>query len=302
MQNLNTIPLAALRVIEAVGRTGTLSRAAEEMGVTSGALSQRLAKAETSLGQILFIRTSTGLIPTDTCAAILPRLSHAMTALSEVVREFRDVEQSILTVSVAPLFASRWLIWRIRRFNEQNPTISVRLEPNADILDLDRAGVDVGIRVGQNLALGEHATKLLDQRVFPICSPDIGQSVTSISDFLELPVIRENDQLYGWDKWLLRQGLATSDLKSGPIYGDASLCLDAAMTGQGIFMAWEMLACDALERGQIVAPFQQRTTTDAAYWFVTAKFSSQRRPVSIFKKWLEEELACSVRNWRNHSV
>lgn len=299
MQNLNTIPLAALRVIEAVGRTGTLSRAAHEMGVTSGALSQRLAKAEASLGQTLFIRTSTGLIPTDACSAILPRLSHAITGLSEVVSDLRNVEQSVLTVSVAPIFASRWLIWRIRRFNEQHPTISVRLDPNAEILELDRAGVDIGIRVGANLSPGKHATKLLDQRVFPVCSPDIGQSITSISDLLELPVIRENDELYGWNTWLSGQGPTPSDLRHGPIYGDASLCLDAAMTGQGVFMAWETLACDALERGQVIDPLQRRTTTDAAYWFVTTKFSSPKKTVSTFKKWLEDELACSNRNWLN---
>lgn len=197
MQNLNIIPLATLRVIEAVGRTGTLSRAADEMGVTAGALSQRLAKVEATFGQTLFICTSIGLIPTDACSAVLPRLSHAMTCLSEVVSDLRNVEQTVLTVSVAPISASRWLIWLIRRFNEQHPTISVRLEPNAEVLNLDRVGVDIGIRVGADLSPGEHATKLLDQRVFPVCSPDIGQSVTSISDLLELPVIRENDQLYG---------------------------------------------------------------------------------------------------------
>lgn len=81
----------------------------------------------------------------------------------------------------------------------------------------------------------------------------------------------------------------------------ASLCLDAAMTGQGIFMAWETLACDALERGQVIAPLRRRTATDAAYWFVTTKFSSRKKTVLTFQKWLEDELACSVRNWLNHS-
>lgn len=298
MQNLNTIPLSALRTIEAVARTGTLSRAASEIGVTSGALSQRLGKAEAALGQVLFVRTSTGLIPTETCAAVLPRLSRAIADLSDVITDIRKVEKSVLTVSVAPIFASRWLIWRIRRFNEQNPSISVRLEPNAELLDLDRAGVDIGIRVGQDLALGKHTTKLLDQRVFPVCSPDIGKSIKGMSDILSLPIIRENERLYGWDTWLSGQGISRGELKHGPVYGDASLCLDAAMTGQGIFMAWETLACDALERGQVVAPLPRRATTDAAYWFVTTKFSSRRSTVAIFKLWLEEELACSVRNWR----
>jgi LysR family glycine cleavage system transcriptional activator len=111
----------------------------------------------------------------------------------------------------------------------------------------------------------------------------------------------QNDQLYGWDTWLSEQELSPSNLKQGPIYGDASLCLDAAMTGQGVYMDWKTMACDALERGQVIAPLQRRTATDAAYWFVTTRFSSRSKTVATFKKWLEDELACSVRNWRESS-
>jgi LysR family transcriptional regulator, glycine cleavage system transcriptional activator len=297
MHNLNAIPLSALRAVEAIARTGTLARAAIELGVTAGALSQRLAKAEAVLGQPLFVRTSTGLRPTEACASVASQLTRAITDLSAVVAKIRHTEDCVLSVSVAPIFASRWLIWRIRKFNELNPSISVRIEPTTELVDLDRSDMDVGIRVGQNQDIGLGAIKLLDQRVFPVCSPEIAQRVARPEDLFTQAIIRENEKLYGWDVWLAQQGLPMSKLGSGPTYGDASLCLDAAMTGQGVFMAWETLACDALERGQICAPFGQRSLTGATYWFATSRFSAQKPAVKKFRIWLQEELECSVRNW-----
>lgn len=299
MQNLNAIPLSALRAVEAIARTGTLARAAVELGVTAGALSQRLSKAEAALGQSLFIRTSSGLKPTEICAQVAPRLTRAITDLSSVVSEVRNIDNSALTVSVAPIFASRWLIWRIRKFHEENAAISVRIVPTTEVVDLDRSEVDVGIRVGEDPSIGSGAIKLLDQRVFPVCSPEIGQGIKTLAGLEKIPVIRENEALYGWKAWLAEQSTSTLKLKAGPTYADASLCLDAAMTGQGVFMAWETLACDALERGQIVSPFRQRSLTGATYWFATSRMSARKPSVIKFRSWLENELECSVKHWQN---
>ncbi|MCU0802665.1 MAG: LysR substrate-binding domain-containing protein [Rhodobacteraceae bacterium] len=298
MQNLNAIPLSALRAVEAIARTGTLVRAAAELGVTAGALSQRLTKAEAVLGQPLFIRSASGLKPTDSCAAVAQQLTKAISDLSIVVSKLRQTDDAVLSVSVTPIFASRWLIWRIRKFNELNPAIRVRIEPTVEVVDLNRSEMDVGIRFSSNPDMGIGATKLLDQRVFPVCSHEIAQHIKTPRDLLNHPIIRENERLNGWDVWLSEHDLSVTSLKPGPTYGDASLCLDAAMTGQGIFMAWETLACDALERGQLAAPIRQRSMTGATYWFATSKFSAQKPSVRKFRNWLEAELECSVRNWR----
>lgn len=302
MHNLNSIPLSALRAIEAIARTGTLARAAEELGVTAGALSQRLAKAEAALGRSLFIRTSFGLKPTEICAEIAPRLTRAIGDLSSVVSDIRAVDNAVLTVSVAPIFASRWLIWRIHKFNEQNPSIKIRIEPTVDVVDLNTSEIDVGIRVSEDPAMGKNAVKLLDQRVFPVCSPEVAHTINSPADLMRLPVIRENDKLYGWEPWLTERGLSSQSLQQGPAYADASLCLDAVMMGQGVFMAWETLACDALERGQIVSPFQQRSLTGATYWFATSRMSAEKPSVRKFRLWLQNELECSVRHWRSDQL
>lgn len=302
MSSLNSIPLSAIRAIEAIARTGTLAAAAVELGVTPGALSQRLAKAEAAFGRKLFLRTASGLRPTDLCAEIAPRLTKAVTELSVAIADLQRESRDSLTVSVAPLFASRWLIWRIAKFHDQNPDITLRILPTVEVVDLDRSDVDVGIRVGEHLTVSERAIKLLDQRVFPVCTPSIAREVVSIEDLLKLPVIRENDRLHGWRPWLADRGIVARDIPPGPVYGDASLCLDAAMMGQGVFMAWETIACDALERGQVASPFAQRSLTGVTYWFEARQASMRKASVRTFRQWLVAELACSVAHWSSGAV
>ncbi len=299
MQNLNAIPLSALRVIEAVARTGTLAGAAGELGVTPGALSQRLGKAEKALGQPLFLRRSTGLVPTAACARIAPRLTRAFTELSAALGELREEAETVLTIAVAPIFASRWLIWRIGRFNEVHPGISVRLVPSAAVVDLDRSEMDAGIRIlPRRGAAPDNAVKLLDQRVFPVMSPALAKGVRTPDDLLRLPVIRENERLQGWGPWWEGMGRVPPVMPAGPAYEDASLCLDAAMMGQGVFMAWETLASDALDRGQVAAPFPERIRTGSTYWFAMREGAVRKTALLKFRDWLQEEIDVSIRQWR----
>jgi DNA-binding transcriptional LysR family regulator len=106
-------------------------------------------------------------------------------------------------------------------------------------------------------------------------------------------VIRDANSRFDWDIWLTPFGLTAADLREGPTFSDASLCLDAAVAGQGIFMAWETLANDALAAGRVAAPFEGRFATGAAYWFITRTHSFKTRETSEFEHWLRAEMALS---------
>lgn len=298
MRQLNRVPLSSLRAIEAIGRIGTLIGAADELGVTPGAVSQRLARAEAQLRLALFTREPAGMKPTDCCVRVLPHLTLGMEHLATAVAYMADIDRCTLTVSVAPIFASRWLIWRIGKFYDAEPSISVRIEPRVEVIDLRTSEVDICIRVGASPGRGVTAAKLLEQRVFPVCSPELARRVTTPEEILSLPVIRENEALFGWDIWLKAHGLSLSEQKPGPTYGDASLCLDAAMTGQGVFMAWESLACDMLKAGRLEAPLPKRCPTGQSYWLVTNPKSARKPAVEKFRQWLAAELNASAKEWR----
>ncbi|MBN8290348.1 LysR family transcriptional regulator [Rhodobacter sp. NTK016B] len=297
MRHLNVLPLSALRVIEAAGRAGSLTAAAAELGVTPGALSQRLRKAEEALGRPLFSRHPDGLTPTEALAEILPRLTRHMAGLDAAAGALRGSEPGVLTLSVAPVFASRWLIWRLHAFADAHPEIDLRLDPKVARIDLDAAGVDAAIRVATEPGAGVEAIHLVDQGLFPVCAPALAERIDTLDDLFRLPVIRENDALSGWQTWLAAQGRQADGLQPGPTYGDAALCLDAAMTGQGLFMGWETVAADAVARGTLAAPFPMRVASGQAFWFVTTAQSARKPAVRRFRDWLLAEMRRAQGDW-----
>ncbi|WP_149757732.1 LysR substrate-binding domain-containing protein [Roseivivax sediminis] len=302
MRHLNRVPLSALRAVEAIGRTGSLSAAADELGVTPGAVSQRLAKAEDRLGATLFTRQAAGLCPTEACARILPRLTLGMEHLAAALGQLAEEDGQSLTISVAPIFASRWLIWRLHRFHARVPSVSVRVEPRTEMTDFRSSEVDIGIRVGASPGRGIAATRLLEQRVFPVCSPALAGRIGRPEDLLSLPVIRETPSLFGWQVWLSAHGMTVPEHLSGPTYADASLCLDAAIAGHGVFMAWETLAADAVEAGQLCAPLPGRHATGQSYWLALSPRSDRKPAARAFRDWITDELDRSVRAWRGPSA
>ena len=295
MKNLNGVHLSGLRAVEAVGRLGSLRAAADELGVTVGAVSQQVLKTEHQLGRALFERRPKGLVPTAHGNEILPRLTTGMSELAAAVGLARRARDDSLTVSVAPVFAEKWLVWRLKDFNDAHPEIRVRVDATISLIDPNTSDVDVCIRVGRGGWPSVAADKLIDHRVFPVCSPALVRQLRAPADLASVPIIRDAGEMFSWNTWLEPNGLDDSILGSGPTFSDGSLCLDAAIAGQGVFLAWETLACDGLNAGRLAAPFPDRYPTGLAYWFVAAEHARTSRAVRDFQAWLRRELTESLR-------
>lgn len=301
MQSLNRIALSSLRAAESIGRLGTLSAAANELGVTPGAISQRLQKAEEVLGRPLFRRTARGMVPTALGAEMMPLLTRGMSELDAAMALADPMRDMCLTISTVPLFAGRWLVWRLQRFQEKHPNVRVRIEPSIDLMNPDHDDVDLCLRFGRGGWSDVKAELLLDQRVFPVASAEVAAKLKSPADLARVPIIRENANMAGWDVWLEAEGVSPDVLGDGPTYGDAGLCLDATMAGLGVFMTWETLAYDALEHGRLVAPFENRYATGEGYWLITGLNRRPKPAAKAFGHWLKEELEASVREWRQEA-
>lgn len=295
MKNLNRINLGGLRAIEAVGRLGSLRAAAEELGVTPGAVSQQIQKTEQQLGRSLFERLPKGLTLTPHGSAVARHLTDGMSELSAAVTLAGRDREDRLTVSVAPIFAGKWLVWRLKHFNEQHPDIRIRVDATIALVDPNLSDVDLCIRVGKGDWPDVSAEKLLEQRVFPVCSPALAGQIKSPEDLGKLPVIRDAGQVYSWNVWLAPNGSDESILGDGPTFSDGSLCLDAAIAGQGVFLAWEVLAADALRAGRLVAPLPGRYPTGLSHWLVVSRHLQKSRAVKLFESWLREELDLSLK-------
>ncbi len=294
MKNLNLIHLSGLRAVEAVARLGSIKKAAEELGVTVGAVSQQVQKTEAQLGVQLFERQNRALLPTAHMLAMQPHLTSAMSSLSTAVATTQRGREGALTISVAPVFAGKWLVWHLKNFNKAHPGIRVRVEATVDLVDPDTSDVDLCIRVGPGPYPGLIAEKLLNQRVFPVCSPALAEKIREPRDIGKLPIIRDQGQRFAWKPWLELFGLDESILKDGPTFSDGSLCLDAAIAGQGVFLAWETLAVYAVQSGQLVSPFPERPATGSSYWLISGRNAPRTKAKQAFGEWLKRELQASI--------
>lgn len=290
MQNMNDVSLKGLRVVEAVARLGSLVRAADELGTSPGAVSQQVSRAEKALGLRLFERGHDGMQPLPEAALFLDRLGDGFARVSQALDALRHRRDNVVTISVAPIFATRWLIWRLRDFYAEHPGIKVRIDTTVDLVDPERADVDFGIRIGPGGWPGVKEEPLFEQRVVPVCSPDMARRLTRPEDLASVPVIREPVTMFGWDVWLRPEGLSETMLGDGPEFPDAAMCLDAAIAGMGVFLAFEVLVHDATRFSQLRAPFPRYRPTGHRYALVSAPDRVPGQPQQLFRRWLKRRV------------
>lgn len=174
-----TIPahLNALRAFEAAARHQSFSAAAGELSVTPAAVGQLVRSLESWLGVPLFTRTSSGatrLLPTDAARRALPDIREGFDRLSLGIARLKDASPNrALTVTVSPAFAAKWLLPRIDRFQSRHPDTDLLLDANQRSIDFLAERIDIGVRYGAGRWPGLTAVKLMDEHVFPVCSPSL---------------------------------------------------------------------------------------------------------------------------------
>lgn len=293
MPDLSRLSLNALRAVEVVARRGSLRAAADELGVTIGAVSQQVLLAERQLGQILFERRPSGMILTDSGRQMQPLLAEGFAAIAASVQRVSARSAGALVISVAPVFASRWLIWRLPAFYAACPGIRVRVDATLDLVNPSAGEADLCIRVGKGDWPGVTVEPFLDQVIFPVATAAVATTLRTPADLSTATIIHETSPGFGWRDWLEPEGFGDLTLGGGPEFSGTELCVDAAIAGVGVFLAFETVVADALAAGRLVAPFPGRHRTGNGYWIVTARGRRPTQAARTFIRWLKSEIAAA---------
>jgi LysR family transcriptional regulator, glycine cleavage system transcriptional activator len=291
MGQLNRFHLNGLRALDIAGRLGTLAKAAEEMAITPGAVSQQVIKAESQLGKRVFIRTPSGLTPTAFGRRLLKQLEVGFREIDKALAGVAGDDRRVLQITSTPAFASKWLVPRLGGLSEKHPGINVQIESSLDLVDLDQFDIDVAIRFGSGTWTGCRADLLVKQRTFPVCSPSYAKRLKSPRDLLKAQIIRYTDSIEQWGDWLALHGIKEEKLPEGTTFSESSMCIDATIAGLGVMLGWQVPTHDALSDGRLVRPFDGEFSTDLGLWFVTSAARRSHRRITTFKKWLNEEMA-----------
>jgi len=290
-------PLNALKAFEAAARSESITRAAEELSVTQGAVSQQVKALEATLGVKLFSRERQRLVITEAGREYLAVVRDALDRIAVGTERLAQRQSSgILTVSTSPDFAAKWLVYRLGRFAESHPEIDLRVSATADRVDFAREDVDLAVRHGDGNWVGLHVVRLCPEQLFPVCSPKLvsgRKRITKASDLLKFPLLRLDDWKT-WTRWFEAAGV-TNTVAHGPILNRASLLIDAAVDGQGVALARTVLAAWDIINGRLVRPIDVSLRMSNTYWIVCPKVTSSVPKIATFRNWLLAEAAEDAR-------
>ena len=286
-------PMNTLRAFEAAARLLSFTRAAEELHVTQAAISHQIKALETAIGVRLFRRLNRSLLMTEAGQRYLPVVRDALDALRDATEALtRQDETGVLTVSTVPSFAATWLVPRLTRFRAAHPEIDIRISATDEIIDLERNGVDMGIRYGSDNHPGLRTDRLLNVEQFLVCSPRLvneGAHPLRTPEDLRYHTLLHDETSADWHRWLKEMGVAGTDAARGPTFNHSNVVIEAAIDGQGVAVARSAIAATALADGRLVRPFDISLPLDAAYYVVCPLANADRPKVKIFRDWLLSE-------------
>ena len=291
-------PLNALRAFEAAGRHLSLTRAADELHVTTGAVSQQIKTLEEYLGVALFRRLNRRLLLTDAGQICLPQLSEGLDQLMAAVESVQEKDsRTPLTVSVAPSFGSKWLVPRLGRFQNEFPDVDIRIDASAQLVDLKHDDIDIGIRFGRGKYPGMQIDCLFTQEVLPVCSPTLlkGEHPLLKLEDLHWHALLHNDTPVpdptwpDWQMWLTAAGVKDVDPHRGLRFIQQDLLAQAVLEGQGVALLGSITVADDLASGRLIMPFDLSFPTSFSYYVVITEAKAKRPRVNAFRKWLLKE-------------
>ena len=284
-------PLSSLRAFEAAARHLSFTRAAAELHVTQAAVSHQVKALEDWLGLKLFRRQNRNVFLTEAGQSYLPAVREAFDGLSEATRRLRQRGgEGKLTVSVTLSFAAKWLMPRLGRFRRLHPDIEFRIDATDRNVDFTREEVDVGLRYGAGSWAGLTARRLLNEALFPVCSPALAASLKRPEDLASHTLLHD-EMRQDWRMWLLAAGVKGVDPTRGPTFTNSAMCVQAAIDGEGVTLGRSALVAADLAAGRLVRPFAVRLPTEFAYYVVHTPRAGDLPRVRAFVDWLLSEAA-----------
>ena len=293
MQRLPGLP--AFRTFEAAARHLSFSRAAESLSVTPAAVSSQIRALEDQLGVQLFLRTSRQVVLTDAGRILLAGVTEAFATLTRAVAQLAGADGRTLRVTTSASFAAKWLLPRLGRFRAAHPEVDVVIDASEATVDITRSDAAVAIRFGHGDWPGARADRLIEERVFPVCSPALLEGphpLRTPGDLRHHPLIHMEWQASGdtwpdWRTWLLAAGVTDIDAAHGVRLTSYALASQEAIAGRGVALGNTSLVGDDLASGRLVRPFalSLKVAADFAYYLVTPAAQADRPLVAAFRAW-----------------
>ncbi len=292
-------PLNALRAFEASARQLSFTRAAEELFVTQAAVSHQIKALEDNLGIKLFMRKNRSLLLTEEGQSYYLDIKDIFNSLHEATeRLLARGAKGAITVSAQPSFAIQWLVPRLTTFNALHPDIDVRIKAVDQPENSLTEDVDVAIYYGRGSWPTIHADKLNTEYLIPVCSPLLLQEnaangkppLLSLDDLQHHTLLHDTSRK-DWKRWFKQVGVKGVNVNHGPIFSHSAMVVQAALYGQGIALAYSVLAQPDIDSGRLICPFNDVLISKNAYFVVCREAQKEIGKIEAFRMWLLDMVA-----------
>lgn len=271
-----------------------MTLAAQELGLTHGAVSRQIRSLEAYLGVELFRRLTRRIELTDAGVVFFSAVTRALSELALAAESVRQRSNDArLVVGSGISFASKWLVPRLHRLMERYPDLDIQLEVTDSEVDLTRSQVDVVVRYGSGSYPNSATERIMDEVVSPVCSPDYRDRMGGLSSpnaLLACRLVHEIGLRADWERWFEMMGLRAPTHR-GPGYSHGSMSIEAAIRGEGVALGRSVLVAEDLAAGRLVALFpENRLEVEYGYDLVYRVGAEDDPKVQAFREWLVDEV------------
>ncbi|WP_062207213.1 LysR substrate-binding domain-containing protein [Aureimonas sp. AU12] len=283
------LPVRAIWVFHTVAKAGSVSRAAEELGVTPSAVSQQIQALEVQLGLSLMHKTGRRVALTEAGERYFATISDEIGRIGEAtsaIRGYRSVTS--LTVRATPTLSNKWLLPRLQTFLDLHPDIEIRIDGTNEPTDFNREIVDVEIRHGDGRWPGLFVEGMGEETFVPACAPQLAAAGSLMpEDLTRHRLIHSVKSQAQWGRWFSEVGVLPAERWRRLFFDRSHMAIDAACGGMGIALESMTMMEREFASGTLVCPVAEPPRIAiVTQWIVCPRDHLRHKKVQTFLEWL----------------
>lgn len=282
--------LRGLQAFDAAATYSNLSKAAEHLGVTHGAISRQIKQLEEYVGVSLFIRKSGGVEKTEAGERLHQATQSAFSQLESALTDInRPKDNRSLRVSLPSSLAVKWLVPKLSQFRSKHPHVSVYLDTDDQLIDFKNNKADVALRYSGESRPELYRKLIVNEVFYVVASPNLISNVDlpmKPVDIIKLPLLQDNFNS-GWNLWAKQVKIEESMLPQRALeLKDSAVLITSAINGQGVALARAILLEEDLKSGRLIRLDDETVSLNRSLYFVCRKGNEENHVIGSFIDWI----------------
>lgn len=289
--------LDLLVAFDAAARHGSFTAAADELGLTQSAVSQRMRQLEDWMGSALFERRPRSVRLTGAGREFHHSVQLALDHVTAATLRLKSKDRAGLHLATDIAMATFWLKPRLVRMLDAFPDVVFNITASDSREDMLAPSVDAALVHGDGNWPGHHCAFLFGDDVVPVCSPgylDAGGPIDSVEELARRDLIDlayEDWSWMNWTIWLAEQGVSGGRINRVLRSNSFDATIEAALSGRGVALGWRGSIEEHLAAGRLVVPLLRRVRTGQGYHFVTTRRGAGHPQIAALRDWVMAEVA-----------